>query len=86
MSEIKRIHTLTIAKKITVTGIVNVESFDDKSVLLTLSENLLTINGSGFLVDNLSIEEGTLTLTGEVTEIKYGHTREKTGFFKKLIK
>jgi hypothetical protein len=54
--------------------------------MLTLSENLLTINGNNFLIDNFSVEEGNLTITGEVSEIKYSKTREKTGFFKKLIK
>lgn len=86
MSEMKRIHSLNISKKISVTGVINVESFDDKSVLLELSDNLLTILGKDFLIDNFSIEDGTLTLTGEVSDIKYSKTREKTSFFKKLMK
>ncbi|MGI6701898.1 MAG: YabP/YqfC family sporulation protein [Christensenellales bacterium] len=86
MSELKRIHTLNISKKITVTGVINVESFDDKCVMLELSDNLLTINGNNFNIDNFSIEEGNLTVTGEVNEIKYSKTREKISFLKKLIK
>jgi len=83
---IKRIHTLNIGKKITVTGVKNVESFDDKNVLLELSDNLLTLIGNNFLIDNFSIEEGNLTITGEVSDVKYSKTREKVSFFKKLIK
>jgi sporulation protein YabP len=86
MSEVKRIHTLNIGKKITITGVVNVESFDEKSILLTLSDNLLTITGLDFFIDNFSVEEGTLTVTGTVAEIKYSKTREKVSFLKKLIK
>lgn len=86
MSETKRIHTLSIAKKITISGVINVESFDEKCVLLQLSENLLTISGENFLIDNFSIEEGNLVISGEVREIRYSKTREKTNFFKKLIK
>lgn len=86
MSELKRIHTLNISKKITITGVINVESFDEKTVLLELSDNLLTLIGNNFFIDNFSIEDGTLTLTGEVLEIKYSKTREKISFFKKLIK
>lgn len=86
MAEMKRVHSLNISKKMTITGVINVESFDDKSVLLELSENLLTLNGSNFLIDSFSIEEGTLTLSGEVADLKYSKTREKTSFFKKLLK
>lgn len=86
MSELKRIHSLNISKNITVTGVINIESFDDKEVLLELSENLLTIIGNDFLIDTFSVEDGTLTLSGEVMEIKYSKTREKVSFFKKLLK
>lgn len=86
MSEIKRIHSLNISKKITVTGVINVESFDDKSVLLTLSDNLLTLTGNNFLIDNLNIEDGNLMLTGEIADIKYSKTREKVSFIKRIFK
>ncbi|MFW5799791.1 MAG: YabP/YqfC family sporulation protein [Spirochaetota bacterium] len=86
MSEVKRVHTLTISKKITITGVINVESFDEETVLVELSDNLLTLIGNNFLIDNFSQEEGTLSLTGEVKEIKYSKTREKIGFFKRILK
>lgn len=86
MSEIKRVHTLNIAKKITITGVINVEAFDEKCILLELSECLLTLMGNDFLIDNFSIEQGSLILTGNVIELKYSKTREKTSFLKKLLK
>lgn len=83
---IKRSHSLNISKKITITGVVNVECFDEKKVHLELSECLLTLEGNDFLIDNLSLDDGVVALTGKVDMVKYGKTREKGSFIKKLFK
>ena len=84
--EIKRVHTLNISKKITVSGVINVDSYDEKAIIIQLSDCMLYMNGSGFIVDTFSVEQGTLVIVGNLIELRYTKSKEKTSFIKRLLK
>lgn len=79
-------HTLTIATKITITGIENVITLNEKLVEVALSGNILSIQGVGFTPLHLSVDEGTLVLAGSVQSLKYAHQAGKESLWRRLIK
>lgn len=79
-------HTLTIGNKITITGVQNVVTLGEKEVVVALDGNMLLLTGNGFCPLHLSVEEGTLILTGSVACAKYAHSAEKEPLWKRLVK
>lgn len=79
-------HTLTIATKITVTGVENVLTMTDKLVEVALADNVLSLSGVGFTPLHLSVEEGKLVLAGSVSSLRYAKQAGKESFFKRLMK
>jgi len=79
-------HSLTLEeqKKISLTGISNVESFNEKEVNLKLAEKTLYITGANLNVEKLNVEDGTLTILGEVSTIRYSGA--KIGIMKRIFK
>lgn len=82
----KKPHTLTIATKITVTGVENVLTMSERLVEVALADNVLCLQGTGFTPLHLSVEEGTLVLAGSVQSLKYAHQAGKESLWRKLIK
>ena len=85
-TELKRKHTLSIAEKITVSGIENVITISEKMVELKLPDRFLTLSGFGFTPIHIDIEQGNVVLTGDVISLKYSGKADKESFIKKLFK
>ena len=64
-------------KKATLTGVTDVESFDDQAVVLSTHGGRLTITGSGLHVSSLQLEDGRLTLDGTIDAAAYDTQGEK---------
>ena len=86
-NNVKRNHSLHITEdKITVTAVTNVVSFDEKQVVLNLSQGNLLLSGSNFEVEKVSVEEGTIELTGKITSLKYSNSHKKESIIKRIMK
>lgn len=85
-NKVKKSHTISIASKLTITGVENVINMSEKEVEIALSNNTLLLFGNNFRAEHLSIEEGVLTLSGELISLKYARSESKEGFFKRLLK
>lgn len=81
-----RPHSLSLEnrKKIVMTGIESVESFNEKEIFLKLSDGVLSITGSNLNVEKLNVEDGNLTVLGEINGIKY--SAKKASFIGKIFK
>lgn len=79
-------HTLTIGTKITVTGVAGVLTMTDRLVELSLADNVLVLQGTGFTPLHLSVEEGKLVLAGNVSALRYAKTAGKESIWKRLVK
>lgn len=79
-------HSLTIATKITVTGVQHVLTMSDKTVEVALEGNVLRLDGVGFTPLHLSVEEGTLVLAGNVVSARYAHRAGKESIWRRLVK
>ncbi|MBS6546140.1 MAG: sporulation protein [Butyricicoccus pullicaecorum] len=66
-------HTLALdgQGRLSLTGVVDVTSFDETLVALETTRGMLAVRGEGLHVERLSLENGELTLTGEVRAMEY---------------
>lgn len=66
-------HKLLMAnrKGISLTGILDVISFDLREILLETSEGMLTIKGNDLHINRLSVEKGDLEVEGRVDALLY---------------
>lgn len=66
-------YTLTMDRRrtMTLTGVTDVESFDDQMVVLHTHGGRLVISGSGLHVSGLTLEDGRLTLDGAIDSAAY---------------
>ena len=72
-------------EKAVVTGVENVESFDDEQVALHTSGGRLLIAGSGLPVESLQLEQGRLVVTGRIDSAAYGEIRRAGSFFRRAV-
>ncbi len=66
-------HTLTLEARsqLNITEVNDVISFDETLVSLAVGENILNISGEGLSIKNLSLENGELTVNGNITALVY---------------
>lgn len=87
---IKMPHNLIIEdrKKINISGVEDVESFDDESVVLVTTMGELTVRGSDIKIGKLSTESGDLSITGNIRAISYNDTDYDAdrGFFSRIFR
>lgn len=67
------LHTLTLTKRerVEITGVCEVESFDEQCVILTTDCGELTLEGEGLHVGTLDISRGIVHVQGHVSALFY---------------
>ena len=72
-------HTLILEdrKSLSLSGITDVDSFDEKAVCLYTETGELTIQGRELHIDSMSVESGDLTITGDIWAVIYGDRDRK---------
>ena len=68
------------------TGVYAVPTFTDKSVTIKLKNETLFISGQNLEIKVLDVENGKLTLAGQVNLVKYSSASTPSSFFKRLLK
>lgn len=58
-------------KSMSLTGVLDVISFDLKEILLETSDGMLTIKGTDLHISRLSVEKGDLDVEGRVDSLLY---------------
>ena len=71
--------TLDSRSRLSVTGVLEVESFDETEILLTSTRGPLSIRGQGLRLQQLSIDGG------QVLAIVYEDDAPRGGFFARLF-
>ncbi len=72
-----------------ITGVKQVESFDNEEFLLETVMGFLSIRGQNLQMKNLDVEKGVVSIKGKVYDISYldeQQTEKAKGFFSKLFK
>ena len=78
--------TLTGRETLTVSGVEDVERFDESGVIMTTSAGTLIVTGEDLHIGKLSLEGGELFVDGRITSISYEDTSgHQGGFFSRLF-
>lgn len=80
-------HKLTLDQrsKLTMTGVCEVISFDDATVVLRTELGTLTVHGSDLQLKTLSVEGGQVAVEGNMAALIYEEPRKTGGFFSRLL-
>lgn len=72
--------TLDSRSRLSITGVLEVESFDDTEILLTSTRGPMSIRGQGLHLQQLSIDGGQVLVDGSVDAISYEDDIPRGGF------
>ena len=73
-------------ERLHLTGVKDVDSFDETKVIVYTELGELNVGGSGLHIQNLNTEDGSLTLEGTVSSLFYTGDEPAGGFFSRLFK
>lgn len=87
----KTVQSLLLENKelLNVTGVENVDNFNDEIVVLITNKGKLTIKGEKLNISKLNVDEGKLVVKGVINSLTYSEyegQREKVSLVKKLFK
>jgi sporulation protein YabP len=76
-------------KLLDITGVKQVESFDNEEFLLETVMGFLAIKGQNLQMKNLDVEKGIVSIKGKIYDLVYldeQHGEKAKGFFSKLFR
>ncbi len=74
-------------RKISISGVEDVDSFDEKEAVIYTNMGLLELRGRDIHMNKLNLESGEIILEGEFSSIVYADegNSEKKGFMARLL-
>jgi len=74
-------------RALTVSGVLDVDSFDEMTVIIYTDIGELTVKGQSLHINRLNIETGELTMEGQIQSMTYTDVQSRSGgFFGRLFK
>ena len=75
-------------EKLTLTGVVDIHSFDDELVLVETNMGILTIKGNDLKMNKLNLENNELVVEGKILALVYSESEigKKGSMFGKIFK
>jgi sporulation protein YabP len=68
-------------EKLTVSGVEDVERFDETGIVMSTSAGVLTVTGEDLHIGQLSLEGGELHVDGRIDSVSYEEASELRGSF-----
>ncbi|MGN1329259.1 MAG: sporulation protein YabP [Eubacterium sp.] len=80
-------HTLNLTNRetLSLTGISDVDSFNEEEILAVCSCGELTIKGDMLHIEELNLENGILTVSGKIVSLTYSEKFSSTSLLKRLF-
>ena len=80
-------HKLTLEgrSRLSVSGVRDVESFDENTVVMDTSRGVLVVQGENLHLQNLSLDGGLVIVDGTVGAMVYEEERRRGGVFSRLF-
>lgn len=72
--------------RLSITGVQEVESFDEESIVLHTSRGVLLIRGQELHLHTLSIDGGQVRVDGTIDALLYEEPQKSGGFFSRLFR
>ena len=86
-------HAVTIDRRnaVSVTGVLDVISFDEETIISETEMGVLIIRGANLHVNRLHLDSGDLSVDGEIVSVLYedntgGFGKGKSSFFSRLFR
>jgi len=86
-------HAVTIDRRsaVSVTGVLDVISFDEETIIAETEMGILILRGANLHVNRLHLDSGELNVDGEIVSVTYEDSagtfgKGKTSFFSRLFK
>ena len=75
-------------EKLTITGVIDIHSFDDELVLIETNQGILTVKGNDLKMNKLNLENNELIVEGKISALVYSQAEmaKKGGMFGKIFK
>lgn len=75
-------------KKLVLSGVTDVDSFDENAILLYTQLGELVVRGKGLHINAMNVETGDLSVEGEISSLVYGDrdVKKKLGVWGKIFK
>ena len=70
----------------TVSGVTDVDGFNEELVKITLKEKRLMVRGKNLHIENLDIAGEKLTVTGEISSLEYANAAGEKSLIRKILK
>ena len=87
--KIKLPHNLILKDRseLTLSGVTDVDSFDETSIIAYTDYGELTISGSALHISSLDVDKGEMSVDGKISSLVYIDQGPKaTGFFSKVFR
>ena len=73
--------SLTDRCKMSVTGVEDVENFDETAIVMRTSQGDLIVRGSGLHIGKINLDVGEMQVEGLISEFSYEERSEGSGGF-----
>lgn len=74
-------------RSLTISGVMDIDSFDEETVIVFTEEGELTIKGVNLHINKIDVDTGDLLMEGEVDSLSYSDNKpQKGGFLSRLFR
>lgn len=77
---------MTDRKRLDITGVEDVDCFNEQIVVLRTPLGMLTVSGTGLNMAHLNLEEGRVAIDGEFDALEYTGGKKKSGWMRRLFR
>lgn len=80
-------HSLTLEnrEKLNLTGVSDVDSFNEQEVIAVCSCGELSVKGEMLHIEELNLETGTVSLSGKISSLTYSEKFSSASLLKRLF-
>lgn len=81
-------HNLTLEgrKRLTLSGVRDVDSFNEDEIVMSTQKWSLTVRGAGLKMEKMSVDTGDVAVTGRIDAVEYEEAAPaKPGFFARIF-
>ena len=73
-------------EKISITGVKQVDTFDDSEVSARLESSGISVYGQSLHISRLDLDNGILIIDGFISGVEYSDNDSRSGFLSRLFK